>query len=242
MAFLLAIKAFNVTSIFLVVVLGRSGESLVLGFLAVASADHALVVIITDVFDDSCGVDVSAGLVGIGCKGTHSHFVAHGERGKQYVCILRVCNGFPGGGELFANISQLCEVRTYIVVLPAVRILELASQINPERSRSSFADTLEIVPPQFCVRSAFDTVEYVIWYQIHDEMFDGFIVVFPSHGWLDGIDVTAIEVSLSYRFAGQMVLPASHSHGDHEAVAICDPIGAIAGQPDYFDLHAVVHL
>ena len=137
---------------------------MVLSFLAVASADHVLVVIITDVFDDSCGVDVSAGFIGIGCKGTYSHFVARRERGKQYVCILWVRNGFPGGGKLFANISQLCEVRTYIVVLPTVRVLELVSQINPERSRSSFTDTLEIVPPQFCVRSAFDTVEYVIWY------------------------------------------------------------------------------
>jgi hypothetical protein len=55
-------------------------------------------------------------------------------------------------------------------------------------------------------------------------MFYCLIVIFPSDGRLDVIDITVIEISLSYQFTGQVVLPASHPEGDGEAIVVCDPV------------------
>jgi hypothetical protein len=55
-------------------------------------------------------------------------------------------------------------------------------------------------------------------------MFYCLIIIFPSDGGLDVIDITAIEISLSYQFAGQVVLPVLHPEGDVKAIAVCDPV------------------
>ena len=90
MAFLLAIVAFEVR---LVLSLPRlRSKCLILKLLVGFLANHILVVVIAVELDDSDCIDRSAGLVGVGSD-----------------CLTHSC-------ELFAKISEFCEVSAYIVI------------------------------------------------------------------------------------------------------------------------------
>jgi len=104
-----------------------------------------------------------------------------------------------------------------------------------------FANLLQTIPPLHRVLSALDTIEEVVGDAVHNEVLDHLIVVFPLHGGLNAIYVAAIDVRLSCGTAGQVLLPAAHLQGDVKSIAICNPVGAIAGQPDYVDFHDVGH-
>ena len=62
----------------------------------------------------------------------------------------------------------------------------------------SVASHAFIIPPLPRVLSTLNTIEDVLWYAVHDEVLDRLVVIFPSHGGLDAINIVVIEVRLSY--------------------------------------------
>ena len=72
-ALLLAVVAFDVALV--PPLLGLGSKSLILGLLVNVLAEHALVVVVTDVFDDSGRVDALAGLIGIRGDCADAHLV-----------------------------------------------------------------------------------------------------------------------------------------------------------------------
>src|SRR5216683_3540861 len=74
MALLFAVVAFDVAFV-LLPLLGLGGKSLVVGLLVNVLAEHAFVVVVTDVFDESGRVDTLARLVGVGGDCADAHLV-----------------------------------------------------------------------------------------------------------------------------------------------------------------------
>ena len=74
---LLAVVAFDVA--FVLPLLGLCGKSLVVRLLVDVVAEHAFVMVITDVFDDSGKVETLASLIGIGGDWANAHLVTRGQ-------------------------------------------------------------------------------------------------------------------------------------------------------------------
>ena len=111
-----------------------------------------------------------------------------------------VRDGFPNDLKLLAQISEFREVRMYIVVFSAMGILKFAPEIDNECSGSPLANLLQIVSPLPRLLSFLDTIGEVVGDTVHNEGLDSgcLIIVFPSHGGLDAIDIAAIDVRLSH--------------------------------------------
>jgi hypothetical protein len=162
MPFLLAIKAFDVRLVF---VLSRlNSEGLILRFLIGFLADHPLVVVIADKFDDMGWVDGIAGLIGICSNRTQSHFVTGGKGCNENVGKLLIGDALAHCRELLTIISELCEMGTYIIILPTAHTLQLPPQVNRHTARPIFADVLQTVPPSLRIDSGLDPIEKFIWY------------------------------------------------------------------------------
>ena len=103
---------------------------MILGFLIGFLADHTLIVIVADKFDDAGWVDRVASLVGVGSNRAETHFITRGKRCDKDISVLLIGDALAHRRKLLAIISELCEVGTYIIILPAARTLQLPPQVN----------------------------------------------------------------------------------------------------------------
>ena len=126
--FLLAIEAFNVRLVF--VLSGLNGEGLILRLLIGFLANHTFVIVVADEFDNVSWVNGIASLVSIRSNRTESHFVTGGKGCNENVGKLLIGDALAHQCKLLMIISELCEVGTYIIVLPTTCTLQLPSQIN----------------------------------------------------------------------------------------------------------------
>jgi len=86
--FLLAIEAFNVGLVF--ALLRLSGEGLVFRLLISFLADHALIVIVADEFDNMSWIDGIAGLISICSDCAETHFIAGRKGHDKDICVLLI--------------------------------------------------------------------------------------------------------------------------------------------------------
>src|SRR6266851_3781993 len=111
--FLLAIEAFNVRLVFTLPRLSSKG--LVFRLLISFLADHALIIIVADEFDNTSWIDGIASLISVCSDHAKTHFIAGRKGCDKNIHILLIRHALAHSCQLFTKISKFREMSMYII-------------------------------------------------------------------------------------------------------------------------------